>query len=106
MSDVFSNSHMQIKSVMLGHKDSTYKGAQVFVQRLPTDTYTSINVINFFDSGSHGLVKEDFEVQARFDANVAPAAFDAATKTTGAAFSISNSNISVNSYSLTGELRT
>lgn len=104
MSDVFSNSHMQIKSVMLGHKDSTYKGAQVFVQRLPTDTY-AINVINFDDGGSHGLVKEDFEVQARFDANVVSAAFDA-TKITSGAFSISNSNISVDSYSVTGELRT
>lgn len=106
MSDVFSNSHMQIKSVMLGHKDSTYKGASVHVQRLPTDTYPNLTTVHFFESGSHGLVKEDFEVQARFDANVATATWDYISNPGGADFSISNSNISVNSYSVTSQSRT
>lgn len=73
MSDVFSNASFDVKSVMVYTRDddSSFKAADCFVQRKPSSDYTHLTRLQYSSGDSHGLSLLDFQVQARFDANVA-----------------------------------
>lgn len=73
MSDVFSNSSFDVKSVMIATRDGdgSFKGAECFIQRKPASDYVHITRLLYANGDSHGLSLLDFQVQARFDANVA-----------------------------------
>ena len=105
MSNVFSNASFAVLSVMTAHDaDDTYLGSTVFVQRKPESSYGNLTIISFNAGGSHGLRIEDFDQQAAFDANVAPAIQSDINAMNSVGPVLANSNISVNSYTMDGKL--
>jgi hypothetical protein len=107
MSNVFSNSSFAVLSVMktLVGDDRTYGGSTVFLQRKPEEDYGNITILSFSQEAygtSHSLRVEDFDNQDAFEANVVPVLHSAITDFSSANVILSNSNISVNSYSANG----
>ena len=101
MSNVFSNTEFAVLSVMENHADNSFLGATAFVQRKPEANYGNILTVSF---SSNDFAHEDFNVQARFDDNVAANIHQQIRESdvvTRASFKASNSNLSVKSYRMT-----
>ena len=107
MANVFSNASFAVLSVMetldsnnLNH----YYGSTVFIQRKPESDYGKITFFSYPEEvkGSHhNFDRLDFNVQARFEANVVPRVHsDFAVMRSNVV--LSNSNISAVSYSADG----
>lgn len=109
MSNVFSNSSFAVLSVMKAHSNSnnTYLGSTVFVQRKPEENYGNITILSYSQDGygtSHYLTVEDFDNQDAFEANVVPAIQSALVNMQTVDVVMSNSNISVQAYSPSGNI--
>lgn len=107
MSNVFSNSSFAVLSVMHTHNMNTddntltWVGSSAFVQQKPESDYGNIMTITF-DAADWD--PQDFEVQDRFDANIASnimSSIDSIENTSNLAVVLSNSNLSVKSYRMT-----
>ena len=74
MSNVFSNASFAVLSVVNFHNPNlpngpaVWKGSTAYVQKKPEADFGNITVINF-DAADWSI--DDFNVQARFDANIA-----------------------------------
>ena len=97
MSNVFSNASFAVLSVMQTKINSTFQSATAFVQRKPEANYGNILTVSFPSAEWNEL---DFNVQDRFEANVAPNIMILLSDSISSAkgFSEANSNISVKSY--------
>lgn len=110
MSNVYSNASFAVLSVMSTYEAANlknYQGSSVFVQRKPETDYGNITVLTYHQSGkgsAHNLRIEDFNQQAAFEANAVPQIHTSLTMIDDIAVVISNSNISVNSYTMDGKL--
>ena len=101
MSNVFSNAEFAVLSVMENHADNKFLGATAFVQRKPEANYGNILTVSF---SSNDFAQEDFNVQARFNDNVAAnihQQIQQSDEVTRSSFKASNSNLSVKSYRMT-----
>lgn len=100
MSNVYTHTNYAVLSVMNIFNNNVYAGSTCYIQRKPESDYGNLTTISFMLPDAD---RADFDVQARFEANVVPdintrfASMDVATVV------ISNSNISVNSYSMDGK---
>ena len=102
MSNVFSNTSFAVLSVMENHINDNFLGATAFVQRKPESNYGNILTVSF-DSANFDIL--DFNIQSRFDANIAPNIQQQINDSAGnnSGFSASNSNISVKSYAMSAK---
>lgn len=108
MSNVFSNASFAVLSVMdttIVSSDNAYGGSVCFIQQKPEADHGNITILPFSD-GDFNLVKEDFNVQERFEANVVPEIGIKLRTMKEHIFSRTNSNISVYSYSADGKINT
>jgi len=103
MSNVFTNTNMAVLSIMDVSIDggNTYSGSTVFVQRKPESDYGNLSIISFAPN-AEGLTKDDFNVQARFEANVVPKIETRFSSISSNNITLSNSDISINSYKMDG----
>ena len=99
MSNVFSNAEFAVLSVMENHADNKFLGATAFVQRKPESSHGNILTVSFPSADWNQL---DFNVQDRFNANVAPNIMATINslpgQNTSSGFVEANSNISAKSY--------
>jgi len=97
MSNVFSNASFAVLSVMQNHINNTFIGATAFVQRKPEANYGNIQTVSF---AAANFEDEDFNVEARFEANVAANIQQRITsyEQGDSPLVSSNSNISAKSY--------
>lgn len=107
MSDVFSNASFDVKSVMVYTRDddSSFKAADCYIQRKPSSDYVHLTRLRYESGGGHGLALLDFQVQARFDANVAvqiQSDLDSSTTADEDQWVYTNSAISTASYDANG----
>ena len=104
MSNVFSNASFAVLSVMQTKINSTFQSATAFVQRKPEANYPSITTVSF--ASAEWDIK-DFQVQDRFNANVAPNIYSQVTNAPFANSEVSfisiKSNISAKSYRMSAE---
>jgi len=107
MSNVFSNSSFAVLSVMHAHNvntgddSKTWAGSTAFVQQKPETDYGNIMTVTF-DAADWD--PQDFDVQDRFDANIASnimSTIDSIENTSNLMLVLSNSNLSVKSYRMT-----
>ena len=104
MSNVYTHTNYAVLSVMnIFDTSDVYQGSTLYVQRKPESNYGNITTLSFMAPDAD---RADFDVQARFEANVVPDINTAFTDMDAASVVISNSNISVNSYSMDGKLNT
>jgi len=100
MSNVFSNASFAVLSVMQNKMDNKFVGATAFVQRKPEADYGNIMTVSF---AVENFDVADFNVQERFNANIASNIYsqiiDSASEYKN--FTSSNSNLSVKSYRMT-----
>ena len=108
MSNVFTNSDYAVLSVMDVERsdNSAWVGSTVFAQRKPEANYGNLTILSYGKNNPYNLVIEDFNVQARFEANVVPTITSQIADNNVGAVNVSNSNISVNSYRANGTLIT
>ena len=99
MSNVFSNTDFAVLSVMQNKLANGFIGATAFVQRKPEADYGNILTVSF---ASSDYAEEYFNVQARFDANIAPNIMQQITTYEQGPTPLvsSNSNISAKSYAM------
>lgn len=104
MSNVYSNTSFAVLSVMETYLNggNTYAGSTCFVQRKPEVNYGNLTPVTFMVGNPHNLDQEDFNIQSRFDANVVPKIHSELGNTDTYTITLSNSNISVKSYSMNG----
>ena len=97
MSNVFSNTNFAVLSVMQNHINNAFIGATAFVQRKPEAGFGNILTVSFAAADFDGA---DFNIQDRFDANIAPNIMQQiSTYEQGSPPLVaSNSNISSKSY--------
>ena len=102
MSNVFSNASFAVLSVMQTKINSTFLSATAYVQRKPEANYGNVITVSWTE---HEADEADFNVQDRFEANIAPNIMQRFGEmkhvSTGEGFNEANSNISVKSYRLT-----
>ena len=99
MANVYVHSDYAVVSVMVTSNSSGgFKGATVYVRHTPFDVHQTYPLN--FNNEDYSLL--DFNVQARFEANVVPKISSRVTrvKDKDDEFYVSNSNISVDSYVL------
>jgi len=109
MSNVYSNASFAVMSVMHSRARDNLEhwvGSTCFIQRKPEDNYGQITVQSFSLGNPYNLEKLDFDVQARFDANVAPTIQNLLTDHVTGNVAVSNSNISVVSMKADGTVIT
>ena len=68
MSNVFSNTSFAVLSVMEYHANESWVGATAFVQKKPEDNHPDITTVSF---ASADWDVKDFQIQDRFNANIA-----------------------------------
>lgn len=101
MSNVYTDTNYAVLSVMNIFNNNVYAGSTCYIQRKPESDYGNLTTVSFMTPDAD---RADFDIQARFEANVVPdinshfSGMDAVTVV------MSNSNISVNSYSMDGKL--
>ena len=102
MSNVFSNTSFAVLSVMENKLAANFIGATAFVQRKPETNYGNILTVSF---DSANFDEKDFNVQARFDANIAPNIMQQITTYEQGPTPLvsSNSNISAKSYAMSAK---
>ena len=101
MSNVYTHTNYAVLSVMNMFDDGVYAGSTCYIQRKPESSYGNITTLSFTVPDAD---RADFDVQARFEANVVPDINTSFTNMDALSVVISNSNISVNSYSMDGKL--
>ena len=106
MSNVFTNSDFAVLSVMdtVDDNNNEWTGSTVFIQRKPEADYGNITLLSFIPDGV--TKRKDFNVQARFEANIVPKISSELSEMSVANVTLSNSNISVSSYRLDGTVIT
>jgi len=104
MSNVFTNTNFAVLSIMDARNSTTndYIGSTVFLQRKPEDNYGNITILTFENGSIYGLTEEDFNVQARFEANAVPTITTRLADVSDGGLTLSNSNISITSYRADG----
>lgn len=104
MSNVFTNSNFAVLSIMdvINSQSNDYVGSTVFIQRKPESNYGNITILTYEDNSSYNLLREDFNVQARFEANVVPSITSRLSAPADGDVVLSNSNISPTSYYANG----
>ena len=108
MSNVYTSSDYAVLSIMdvvSANSNPQWVGSTVFIQRKPEENYGNLTILSYGKGSSYNVVEEDFNVQARFEANVVPTITTRLGENT-TDVTISNSNISVNSYRADGTLIT
>ena len=99
MSNVFSNTSFAVLSVMESPVNDDYLSATAFLQRKPESSHGNILTVSFPSADWNQL---DFNVQDRFNANVAPNIMATINslpgQNTSSGFVEANSNISAKSY--------
>lgn len=108
MSNVFSNTSFAVLGVMDCHDGANgdfYVGSTVFVQRKPESDYGNLTILSY-SRDLYNLTENDFNIQARFEANVCPQIMTDLLDTSVGSPVLTNSNISVNSYIYDGTLIT
>ena len=98
MSNVYTHSDFAVLSIMNSFDDNVYIGSSCFIQRKPETKFLSPTCVSF--DAADGADRANFDVQARFEANVVPAIVTRLSNLDNSSFENSNSNISVISYSL------
>ena len=109
MSNVYSSSDYAVLSIMdvvSANSNPQWVGSTIFVQRKPEADYGNLTILSYSKGSEYNVVEEDFNVQARFEANVVPTIATRIANTVEGTVTISNSNISVNSYRANGTLIT
>ena len=109
MSNVYSSSDYAVLSVMdvvSANSNPQWIGSTVFVQQKPEADYGNLAILSYSKGSPYNVVEEDFNVQARFEANVVPTINTRLADSGDSAVTIGNSNISVNSYRADGTLIT
>ena len=109
MSNVYSSSAFAVLSVMdvvSANSNPQWIGSSVFVQKKPEADFGNLTILSYSEGSPYNLVEEDFNIQARFDANVVPTITTRLADLGDSDVTISNSNISVNSYRADGTLIT
>jgi hypothetical protein len=91
--------------VVSANSNPQWVGSTVFIQRKPEENYGNLTILSYGKGSTYNVVEEDFNVQARFEANVVPTITSRLGENT-TDVTISNSNISVNSYRADGTLIT
>jgi len=104
MSNVFTNSNFAVLSIMdvINSHSNDYVGSTVFLQRKPESAYGNITIITYEENSSYSLSRADFNVQARFEANVVPSITSRLSAPADINIVLSNSNISPTSYRANG----
>ena len=101
MSNVFSNTSFAVLSVMENHVNNKFLGATAFVQVKPEENYPQITTISF---AAEDWDIKDFQVQDRFNANIASninsILTDSAFANSDASFISIKSNLSTDSYAM------
>ena len=99
MSNVFSNTSFAVLSVMESRVNDDFLSATAYVQQKPEANYGNILTVSFPSAEWDQL---DFNVQDRFNANVAPNIMATISSlpghNTSSGFVEANSNISAKSY--------
>ena len=75
MSNVYTSSDYAVLSVMdvvSSNSNPQWVGSTVFIQRKPEANYGNVTILSYSKGSSYNVVEEDFNVQARFEANVVP----------------------------------
>ena len=102
MSNVFSNTSFAVLSVMESRVNDNFLSATAFVQKKPESSHGNILTVSFPSADWDQL---DFNVQDRFNANIAPNIMqqisDNPSQNSASGFVEANSNISVKSYGVT-----
>lgn len=102
MSNVFSNASFAVLSVMEYHATNSWVGATAFVQIKPETDFPDITTVSF---ASADWDNKDFQVQERFDANIASNIMnqinDMPSANADANFIAIKSNLSTASYKMT-----
>lgn len=109
MSNVYSSSEYDVLSVMdvkSANSNPQWIGSTVFVQQKPEADYGNLTILSYSKDSPYNVVEEDFNVQARFEANVVPTITTRLGDSGDSAVTVANSNISVNSYRADGTLIT
>lgn len=109
MSNVYTSSDYAVLSIMdvvSSNSNPQWVGSTVFIQRKPESNYGNVTILSYGKGSSYNVVEEDFNVQARFEANVVPTIATRIAENSGSQVTLSNSNISVNSYRANGSLIT
>jgi len=104
MSNVFTNSNFAVLSIMdvINSHSNDYVGSTVFIQRKPESDYGNITILTYEENSSYNLSREDFNVQARFEANAVPSIVSRLSAPADGNVVLSNSNISPTSYRANG----
>lgn len=108
MSNVFSNTSFAVLGVMDVHDAANsdfYVGSTVFVQRKPESDFGKLAILSY-SRDLYNFTLNDFNIQARFEANVCPQIMSDLLDTSVGNPVLTNSNISVNSYTYDGTLIT
>ena len=108
MSNVFSNTSFAVLGVMDCHDAANgdfFFFFTVFVQRKPESDYGNLAILSY-SRDLFNLSENDFNIQARFEANVCPQIMSDLLDTSVGNPVLTNSNISVNSYTYDGTLIT
>lgn len=101
MSNVYTHTNYAVLSVMNSFDDAGYVGSTCYLQRKPEASYGNLTTVTFNIPDAD---RADFDVQARFEANVVPSINSRLSDMDNRNTVNSNSNISVNSYSLDGKI--
>ena len=110
MSNVFSNASFAVLSVMdTFNQKKDHVSSTVFVQRKPEENYPNILVLDYTPGPEANDFKlKDFNIQERFEANVCSNIMvglnEMDTMVEAGGITISNSNISVNSYKMSASV--
>jgi len=104
MSNVYTTTNYAVLSIMDTYLDggNTYSGSTVYVQQKPEDAHGNLTTLSYAN-GTNNFEQLDFNVQARFEANVVPVITTQLSEMKTVNIVISNSNISVQSYRSDGK---
>lgn len=103
MSNVYTHSDFAVLSIMNIFTDDNWDGSTCYIQRKPESDYGNITTVTFL---SPDYNREDFDILDGFTANIVPAITSKFSSMDAVNVVMSNSNISVNSYSMDGKLNT
>ena len=100
MSNVFSNTSFAVLSVMEYHANESWIGATAFVQKKPEADHPDVTTVSF---ASADWDVKDFQLQDRFDANIASNIMNQLSDmpSANAGFIAVKSNLSTASYKMT-----
>ena len=101
MSNVYTHSDFAVLSIMNVFNNDNWFGSTLYIQRKPESDYGNITTVNFL---SPDYNREDFDILDGFTANIVPAITSKLSSMDESNVVMSNSNISLVSYSMDGKI--